>query len=141
MAILDDEYASAIAGAIASARTCFQGDRYVIKAEDAHGFVVTTQGGPDESRMDGHAQFDGDPFLVADIPLDADPDFGTALAGRLEAPASIARASVRECLSTGASSRSRGSLQRDCSLRLLTHPSQNRGGMADDGAVGKFERR
>jgi hypothetical protein len=75
MAILDDEYASAIAGAIASARTCFQEDGYVIKGEDAHGFIVTTQGGPDESRVDGHAQLGGDPFLIADIPLDADPDF------------------------------------------------------------------
>jgi hypothetical protein len=83
MAILDDQYASAIAGAIASARTCFQEDGYVITAEDAHGFVVTTQGGPDESRVDGHAQFGGDPFLIADIPLDADPDF---------------RAEVHECL-------------------------------------------
>jgi hypothetical protein len=79
----DDAYASAIGGAIASARTRFQEGGYVIKGEDAHGFVVTTQGGPDESRVDGHAQFGGDPFLVADIPLDADPDF---------------RAEVHECL-------------------------------------------
>jgi hypothetical protein len=75
MAILDDENAGAIAGAIASARTCFRDDGYVIKAEDPRGFVVTTQHGPDESRVDGHAQLGGDPFLVADIPLDADPDF------------------------------------------------------------------
>jgi hypothetical protein len=83
MAILDDTYASAIAGAIASARSCFQEAGYVIKAEDAHGFVVTTQDGPDESRVRGHAQLGGDPFLVSDIPLDADPDF---------------RAEVHECL-------------------------------------------
>jgi hypothetical protein len=36
---------------------------------------------------------------------------------------------------------SRDSLQRVFSLRLLAHPSQNRLGMTDDGAVGKFERR
>lgn len=41
-------------------------------------------------------------------------------------------------VSRGASSRSRGSLQR-VSLGVLLHPSQNRPGMADDGAVGEFE--
>src|SRR5215217_2593338 len=62
-------------GAVATARSCLVEHGYAISAEDSQGFVVSTRDGLDESRVDGHTLLGGDPYLVASIALDADPDF------------------------------------------------------------------